>query len=85
MASRYNDQLVDRRLPFHESTSHMFGSSEAVIVIVLIMLLFGGSQIPKLARNLGIAQKELKDAMSGEEPKKELAKEPVKDQDTADT
>ncbi len=38
------------------------GGELAVIVIVLL-LLFGGSQIPKLARSLGQAQKEFKDGL----------------------
>ena len=34
-----------------------------IIVLVIVLVLFGGSQIPKLARNLGRAQKEFKDGM----------------------
>ncbi|WP_420452668.1 twin-arginine translocase TatA/TatE family subunit [Ilumatobacter sp.] len=45
----------------------MLGSSEMVIVVVLVLVLFGGSQIPKLAKNLGLAQKELKDAMKDDD------------------
>ncbi len=41
----------------------MFGSSEMVIVLVIVLVLFGGSQLPKLAKNLGKAQKEFKDGM----------------------
>ena len=41
----------------------MFGSSEMVIVLVIVLVLFGGSQLPKLARNLGKAQKEFKDGV----------------------
>ena len=41
----------------------MFGSSEMVIVLVIVLVLFGGSQLPKLARNLGKAQKEFKDGI----------------------
>jgi sec-independent protein translocase protein TatA len=37
--------------------------NELLIVAVVIMVLFGGSQLPKLARNLGSAQKEFKKAM----------------------
>ena len=36
------------------------GGPEVIIVLVIILVLFGGSQIPKLARNLGQAQKEFK-------------------------
>lgn len=41
----------------------MFGSTEMVIVLVIVLVLFGGSQLPKLAKNLGKAQKEFKDGL----------------------
>jgi sec-independent protein translocase protein TatA len=41
----------------------MFGGPEGVIILVLVLVLFGGSQLPKLARNLGQAQKEFRTAM----------------------
>jgi sec-independent protein translocase protein TatA len=41
----------------------MFGSTEMIIVLVIVLVLFGGSQLPKLAKNLGKAQKEFKDAV----------------------
>lgn len=36
---------------------------EWVVVILVVLVLFGGSQIPKLARSLGQAQKEFKDGL----------------------
>jgi sec-independent protein translocase protein TatA len=36
------------------------GGPELIIILVVILVLFGGSQLPKLARNLGQAQKEFK-------------------------
>ncbi len=45
----------------------MFGSSEMVIVLVIVLVLFGGSQLPKLAKNLGKAQKEFKAGMEDAE------------------
>lgn len=41
-----------------------FGGPEMIIVLILVLVLFGGSQLPKLARNLGKAQKEFKDGMA---------------------
>jgi sec-independent protein translocase protein TatA len=41
-----------------------FGGSEMIIVLVVVLVLFGGSQLPKLARNLGKAQKEFKDGLT---------------------
>jgi len=38
----------------------MFSGNEWLIVAVVALVLFGGSQIPKLARNIGQAQKEFK-------------------------
>ena len=34
-----------------------------IIVLVVVLVLFGGSQLPKLAKNLGKAQKEFKDGI----------------------
>lgn len=36
------------------------GGPELLIVLVVLLLLFGGSQLPKLARSLGEAQRELR-------------------------
>ena len=40
------------------------GVQELGIILVIVLLIFGGSQLPKLARNLGQAQKEFKDGLS---------------------
>ena len=39
------------------------GTPEIVVILIIVLVLFGGSQLPKLARNLGSAQRELKKAM----------------------
>ena len=36
---------------------------ELIIILLVILLLFGGSQLPKLARSIGQAQGELKKGM----------------------
>ncbi len=44
---------------------HMnLGAPELLIVLVVILVLFGGAKLPKLARSLGQAQKEFKDGLS---------------------
>ena len=40
------------------------GPTEAIIALVIILVLFGGSQLPKLAKNLGKAQKEFKEGLA---------------------
>ena len=42
---------------------------ELIVIVVLVLLVFGGSQLPKLAKNLGQAQKEFKKGL--DEGKKE--------------
>jgi sec-independent protein translocase protein TatA len=37
---------------------------EWFIVLAVVLVFFGGSQLPKLARNLGQAQKEFKNGLS---------------------
>ena len=49
------------------------GAQEWVIVLVIVLVIFGGSQIPKLAKNLGKAQREFKDGLT--EGEVEAAKE----------
>jgi Sec-independent protein translocase protein TatA len=39
--------------------AEIFGMDGAIAIVVLAVVLFGGSQIPKLARSLGSAQKGL--------------------------
>lgn len=42
----------------------MPGGAEIWIIIALAVVLFGGSRLPKIARNLGRAQGELKKGLS---------------------
>lgn len=46
---------------------------DLLIVLALILVLFGGSQLPKLARGLGSAQREFRRGLEGDtedDPKK---------------
>jgi len=40
----------------------MFGGPEILVVLVLVVLLFGGKKIPELMRGLGKGMKEFKEA-----------------------
>lgn len=40
------------------------GTPELVIILVIILVIFGGSQLPKLARSLGQSAKELRNGLS---------------------
>ncbi len=40
------------------------GTGELLIILVVILVLFGGAKLPKLARSLGQAQNEFKKGIS---------------------
>ena len=40
------------------------GAPELIIILVVVLLLFGSTQLPKLARSLGQASKEFKQGVS---------------------
>ncbi len=46
------------------NTLAFLGTSELLIVAGIALVLFGGSQLPKLARNLGKAQRELQKGLA---------------------
>jgi sec-independent protein translocase protein TatA len=50
-----------------------FGSTELLLVLALVLLLFGGSKLPSLARGLGQSVKEFKKASKDEEDEKPAA------------
>jgi sec-independent protein translocase protein TatA len=49
---------------------------EWFIVLAVVLVIFGGSQLPKLARNLGKAQKEFKDGLADGQKDAELDASP---------
>lgn len=44
------------------------GAPELIIVLLIILLIFGGSKLPQLARSLGKAQSEFKKGSEEETP-----------------
>jgi sec-independent protein translocase protein TatA len=55
------------------------GPTEIILILVIVLLFFGGKKIPELMRGLGKGVKEFKDASKGEnnaaEPSTEISKE----------
>ena len=55
-----------------------FGPTEIILIVLVIVLLFGGKKIPELMKGLGSGLNEFKKAAKGDEPadsKKEETKE----------
>jgi len=42
------------------------GAPEIILILVIILVLFGGRKIPELMKGLGKGMKEFKDAQNGE-------------------
>ena len=47
------------------------GGPEIILIVLVILLMFGGKKLPELMRGLGRGMKEFKDASKGEESKTE--------------
>ena len=41
----------------------MFGSTEIIIIVLIVFLLFGAKSLPKFAKSIGEARKELQKSM----------------------
>lgn len=50
------------------------GAPEIIIILVIVLLMFGGKKIPELMKGLGKGIKEFKDASKGEDDTKVEAK-----------
>ena len=56
-----------------------FGVTEMLIILVVVVLLFGGKKIPELLKGLGTGIKEFKDAAKGEDKAPDAKKEETKE------
>ncbi|MFI5335388.1 MAG: twin-arginine translocase TatA/TatE family subunit, partial [Opitutales bacterium] len=52
-----------------------FGGAELLIILFIILLLFGGSKLPALAKGLGESVREFKKAAKDEEPAEKKTEE----------
>jgi sec-independent protein translocase protein TatA len=50
------------------------GPTELVIILAIVLLLFGGSKLPELARSLGKAKKEFRKGIQEAEEEREASK-----------
>ena len=68
----------------------MLGTWESILIVLIILLIFGGKKIPELMRGLGKGVKSFKDGVNGKEDeeskvesqksKEEVKKEEVKEE-----
>lgn len=55
------------------------GMPEILVILVVVLLLFGGKKIPELMKGLGTGLKEFKDASKGESSSNTEKKEDTKE------
>jgi len=55
------------------------GSTEIILIIVVLMILFGAKKIPEFARGIGQAGSEFKKGLKGEPEAKKEKEEPKKE------
>jgi sec-independent protein translocase protein TatA len=69
--------------------AEIFGVDGVIVIVVVLAVLFGGSQIPKLARSLGSAHTEFKKGLAegaaeaSKDSNKDVAKDSTKTDDAA--
>lgn len=51
------------------------GTTEIILIVLLVLLFFGAAKIPQLMRGLGRGVKEFKDAVNGEAAEEEKNEE----------
>jgi sec-independent protein translocase protein TatA len=53
----------------------MIGPWQIILILIIVLLLFGGKKIPELMRGLGKGAREFKEGISGADDEKEKDKE----------
>jgi sec-independent protein translocase protein TatA len=58
-------------------TLGVVGPGQIIVVLVIVLLFFGGKKIPELMKGLGQGVKEFKDASKGDEKEAEVKENPT--------
>lgn len=59
------------------------GTPELILILLVLLLLFGASKLPKLARSVGDSARELRKGLSGDEEKKNNTNSATKQSENA--
>ena len=63
-------RFVVLMLEYFKEGKEMFGTTEFIIIAIVIFVLFGSAAIPKFAKSLGQAKKEFEKGLKEEKPDK---------------
>ncbi len=56
------------------------GSTELVLILAIVLLIFGVGKLPQLGRGLGQSIREFRSSLTGEETEEEEAQEEMKEE-----
>ncbi len=62
----------------------VIGTTELIIILVIVLVIFGGAKLPKLARSLGQAQREFR-KNAGDELEESATGESAETKNSSDT
>ena len=62
----------------------MVGSTELIVIVLIIFILFGAKSIPKFAKSIGEARKELQKGLDGSHSEDNKSNESNSDNNTSD-
>ncbi|MCY4103146.1 MAG: twin-arginine translocase TatA/TatE family subunit [bacterium] len=62
----------------------VIGTTELIIILVIVLVIFGGAKLPKLARSLGQAQREFR-KNAGDELEESTSSGSAETKNTSDT
>lgn len=55
------------------------GAPELIIILVIVLLLFGGKKLPELSRSIGSSLREIRGGLNGDDDEKKTSTKPKKD------
>ena len=61
----------------------MIGTTEIVVIVAVVLLLFGGKKIPELMHGMGKGVKSFKDGMNGIDDSKQTTEDKKEDKNNA--
>lgn len=72
MISNFKDYLISEKMG-------NFGATEIILILLVVVLLFGGRKIPELMKGIGQGMKEFKKASKVEDDPEKMRAEPKED------
>jgi sec-independent protein translocase protein TatA len=70
-----SDCIAGYRIKFRQEANMNFGTTEILLIVAVLFLLFGASRLPQLARSLGQSRKAFREGMREAEEEERAEKQ----------